>query len=424
MARILPPRSVKPRANLFAALYGPGGSGKTLLALKMAHRLAVETGAEIVFIEADEGRADFYSEFEFRPIPFRDTFSVLELIEEIDTFTEIVREEPNSIVMVIDSLTPFHAAKGGLNDRNNNHYAASFKGNTWSAWSKTGPLEEEPMYAAMRRFTKHAHMILCLEESNDYGGGDKVIGVKPKFRDGFSHRVDTLIRIERYFHQSVTKNDEKLKPGSSAANDVHRAIIEKVSIAWNDPQPDGTVKSEYPVETGTLIPDPQGNIATQLLEYINKDAENYQGAIEEYLNGLKDADRDGLLKAYGYAKRVAWPPQHRQALMDAIVALGSKFQTTSEVAAETLEPTAPIEHYEWSALDMNHPVEQWLKIAEMLNEHCESDIELDAFLEWAGKCQRADNVRGLIENRKVELAHERAREDLRDSQGLTDNDIF
>lgn len=419
MARILPPRSVKPRANLFAALYGPGGSGKTLLALKMAHRLAAETGAEIVFIESDEGRANFYSEFAFRPIPFRERFPVLELIEHINTFTEMVREEPNSIVMIIDSLTPFHTGAEGLNDRNNNVYAKDFGGNTWSAWSKTGPLEEDPMYAAMRRFTKFGHMILCLEEGNDYSGKD-LVGVKPKFRDGFGHRVDTLIRVERYFSQNVTKREEKPKPGS-AVTDTHRAIIEKVSIAWNKPKSDGTVESEYPIQTGTIIADPQGNIASQLLEYINKGAENYQEVIDEYLVSLKDADRDGLLKAYEYAKRVAWPEEHRKTLMEAIVALGNKAPGAILSTPATAVP--PMEHYSWSKLTADHADGNWLDAAEGLDE-CESDIELDAFLAWAAACGHAEAVRGLVNNRKQELAHQRDDEHTKDSVGLTDNDIF
>lgn len=439
--RILPPRSVKPRAHLFAGLYGPGGSGKTLLALKMAHRLAVETGAEIVFIDADEGRADFYSEFQFRPIPFREKFSVLELIEEIDTFTEIARAEPDSIVLIIDSLTPFHTGPGGLNDRNNNFYAGEFKGNTWSAWSKTGPLEEDPMYAAMRRFTKHGHLILCLEEAPDYNGKD-LVGVKPRFRDGFGHRVDTLIRVERYFQQAVTKREEKPKPGT-VATDVHRAIIEKVSIAWNEPRSDGTVETEYPIETGTLIANPQGDIATRLLEYINKGAENYQGSIDEYVEGLKEADRDELLKAYGYAKRVAWPEAHRQALMDAIVSLGSKFQTTEGAPpapplndiVDAVHAAAGMQHivnvalelsqqYAWSELTMNHHAEEWMQAAEDLDNHCESDIELDAFLARAKQCGRWDDVHEVIENRKGELAHDRKVESFRDTQGLDANEIY
>ena len=63
-----------------------------------------------------------------------------------------------------------------------------------------------------------------------------------------------------------------------------------------------------------------------MLEYLNEGAGNYQEVIDEYLEDIKDADRDGMLKAYNYAQHVAWPEEHRQALMDAIVALGSKFQ--------------------------------------------------------------------------------------------------
>lgn len=416
--RILPPRAVKPLSNLLMAIYGPEGSGKTLLSLKCAHRLAAPLGAEIVLIDADDGRAEFYPEFAFRPEPFRDVFSTRRLIEVIDGYTEMVREEPGSIVLLIDSLTAFWEGPGGLKEINDTVNAQDFKGNTWSAWSVTGPQEVDPLYAAMRRFTRYGHMIICLEQRPDYEG-NKQIGVMPKFREGFGHRMDFVIRAERYFHQETTVNDKK---PVDAATSAHRAIIEKVSIARTKPNADGTVDNEYPVKTGTVVPDPDGGMAARLLEYLNEGAGNYEEVMAEYLQQIEDANRDELLKAYNYAKRVVWPEEHRQALMDAIVAMGSKFQSAADEMPAA--PAAPIEHYEWSSLNMNHPVEDWMKIAEMLNEHCESDIELDAFLAWATQCQRADNVRGLIGNRKQELEREREMEHRKDALGLNDQNIY
>ena len=145
MTRILPPRAVKPLAKLLMAIYGPEGSGKTLLSLKCAHRLAAPVGAEIVLIDADDGRAEFYPEFAFRPEPFRDAFSTRRLIEVIDGYTEMVREAPGSIVLLIDSLTAFWEGPGGLKELNDTVNAQDFKGNTWSAWSVTGPQEVDPL---------------------------------------------------------------------------------------------------------------------------------------------------------------------------------------------------------------------------------------------------------------------------------------
>lgn len=404
MTRILPPRAVKPLRNLLLAIYGPEGCGKTLLALKTAYRLAAPASADIVLIDADDGRAELYPEFAFRPEPFRDVFSTRRLIEKIDEYTEMAREAPGSIVMVIDSLTPFWEGNGGLKQLNDTVNAQEFKGNTWSAWSITGPQEVDPLYAAMRRFTQFGHLIACLEQAPDYEG-TKQVGVKPRFRDGFGHRMDFVLRAERYFHQETTVNDAK---PVDAATSSHRVVIEKVTIARNKPNPDGTVDNEYPVKTGTVVPDPDGGIGARLLEYLNEGAANYQEVIDEYLESVKDADRADLLKAYNYAKNVAWPDEHRQALEDAIVALGSRFQTAPEV--EALVPVRAIEgapeQYAWSKLTIANPVEEWVQAAEELDNNCESDIELDAFLAWAKTNERWDNVHELIENRKVELAHE------------------
>lgn len=421
MTRILPPRAVKPLAYLLMAMYGPGGSGKTLLALKTAHRLAAPVGGDIVLIDADEGRSEFYPEFAFRPEPFRDVFSTKRLIQVIDSYTEMVREAPGSVVLIIDSLSPFWAKNGGLQHVNNIVNAKKFGGNTWSAWSVTGPQEEEPLYAAMRRFTKYGHMVLCLEESPDYNGND-LVGVKPHFRTGFSHRVDFLVRVERYMHQADTKRQAKPE---DAAQDSHRAIIEKVSIARTRPNPDGTVESEYPVATGTVIPNPNGEIGARLLEYLNEGAGNYEEVIAEYLESIKDADRDGLLKAYDYAKRVTWPEEYREQLKDGITALGSKFKAPeAPVAAPVEGADRPPEQYFWSDLTHNHPVDEWMHAAEELDNNCESEIELDAFLAWAKQCERWDNVHELIYNRKEEVAHERLSDDIDERSGLTANDIF
>lgn len=406
MTRIFPPRSVKPLSYLLMLLYGPEGCGKTLLALKCAHRLVAPVGGTIVAIDADEGRINYYSEYQFRPEPFRETFSARTLIEKIDEYTAMAREAPGTITMIIDSVTPFWERKGGIKEINDTINVEPFKGNTWSAWSITGPQEVDPLYMAMRRFTKYGHMIICAEQGPDYEK-NKIVGVKPKFRDGFGHRVDFVLRAERYFSQEVTARDETPK---DAATSSHRVIIEKVTIARSKPQPDGTVESEYPVKTGTVVPDADGETAARLLEYLNEGAGNYQEVIDEYLEDIKDADRDGMLKAYNYAQHVAWPEEHREALTNAIVALGSKFQA-AEAAAPTPSAEAasgPAEQYSWSYLTVNHPVEEWEKVAADLETHCKSEIELDHFLALATHHERWGNVHELIDNRKAELAHDRA----------------
>lgn len=419
--RVLPPRAVKPLRNLLLAIYGPEGCGKTLLALKSAHRLAAPVGADIVLIDADDGRAELYPEFQFRPEPFRDVFSARRLVDMIDGYTEMIRESPGSIVMVIDSLTPFWEGNGGLKQLNDTVNAQEFKGNTWSAWSVTGPQEVDPLYAAMRRFTRFGHLIVCLEQAPDYEG-TKQVGVKPRFRDGFGHRMDFVLRAERYFHQETTVNDAK---PTAAATSTHRAVIEKVTIARNQPNADGTTTNEYPVKTGTVIPDPDGGTAARLLEYLNEGAGNYQEVIAEYLEHLQGATRDEMLKAYNYAKNVAWPEQDRKALEDAIVELGSKFQAPQEdpPASEPVR-VGPAPEYRWSGLGPESPVEDWEKAASDLETYCESRIELDAFLAWAKQCERGDDVRELIEHRKRELAHDRGSHDEFYGAGLTDNDIF
>ncbi|MBL1108027.1 AAA family ATPase [Streptomyces sp. 5-8] len=176
-------------------LQGPGGSGKTKTALRMAEKLA--NGGEIGVVDTERGSALKYApvpgrpdieahEFRHLPMAFCSPENLIAAVK--------AAEEARIAVLIIDSWSHFWAGKGGLLARVDQeakkpgHYGGSY-----TAWAPVNDLEQD-MLDVLLNFP--GHVIVTMRTKNDYEmEGKKVtkVGVKTVQREGAEYEFDVVI---------------------------------------------------------------------------------------------------------------------------------------------------------------------------------------------------------------------------------------
>ncbi|MGW4728901.1 AAA family ATPase [Streptomyces shenzhenensis] len=177
------------------ALQGPGGSGKTKTALRMAERLA--DGGSIGVVDTERGSAKKYAivpgrpdlgghEFGHVPMAFCSPENLIAAVR--------AAEEARIAVLIVDSWSHFWAGKGGLLARVEEESKKSTnKGGKFTAWAPVNDLEQD-MLDALLNFP--GHVIVTMRTKNDYEmEGKKVtkVGVKTVQRDGAEYEFDVVI---------------------------------------------------------------------------------------------------------------------------------------------------------------------------------------------------------------------------------------
>lgn len=175
------------------ALQGPGGSGKTKTALRMAERLADGGGIGVVDTERGSalkyapvpGRPDIEAhEFAHLPMAFCSPENLIAAVK--------AAEEARLAVLIIDSWSHFWAGKGGLLARVDEE-GKKINGGKFSAWGPVNEMEQD-MLDALLGFP--GHVIVTMRTKNDYeltGGKVKKLGVKTVQREGAEYEVDVVI---------------------------------------------------------------------------------------------------------------------------------------------------------------------------------------------------------------------------------------
>lgn len=177
------------------ALQGPGGSGKTKSALRIAEGLA--PGGLVGVVDTERRSALKYAPVPGRPDLGGHEFAHLPLAFcSPENLIAVVKaaEEARVQVLIIDSWSHFWAGKGGLlarvdeESKKPGHYGGSY-----TAWAPVNNLEQE-MLDALLGFP--GHVIVTMRTKNDYEmTGSKVtkIGVKTVQREGAEYEVDVVI---------------------------------------------------------------------------------------------------------------------------------------------------------------------------------------------------------------------------------------
>ena len=177
------------------ALQGPGGSGKTKTALRMAERLV--DGGDIGVIDTERGSAKKYAvvpgrpdlgghEFGHMPMAFCSPENLIAAVK--------AAEEARLAVLIVDSWSHFWAGKGGLLARvEEESQKSSNRGGKFTAWAPVNDLEQD-MLDALLNFP--GHVIVTMRTKNDYEmEGKKVtkVGVKTVQREGSEYEFDVVI---------------------------------------------------------------------------------------------------------------------------------------------------------------------------------------------------------------------------------------
>ncbi|MBK3631610.1 AAA family ATPase [Streptomyces sp. MBT97] len=177
------------------ALQGPGGSGKTKTALRMAERLA--DGGPIGVVDTERGSAKKYAivpgrpdlgghEFGHMPMAFCSPENLIAAVK--------AAEEARLAVLIVDSWSHFWAGKGGLLARvEEESKKSSNRGGKFTAWAPVNDLEQDMLDALL---TFPGHVIVTMRTKNDYSMEGKTVtkvGVKTVQREGSEYEFDVVI---------------------------------------------------------------------------------------------------------------------------------------------------------------------------------------------------------------------------------------
>jgi hypothetical protein len=188
-------KQVKLRLNISA----PSGAGKTYSALRMAKGLCNDW-SKVAVIDTENGSASLYSHLgDYNTIDLTPPFQPEKYIEAINACVSAGME-----VIIIDSSTHEWAC---LNEENELLAQSYFKGNTWSAWSKTTPRHDRFINAVLHC---PLHVITCTRskmETVQENGKVKKIGMKDVQREGWEYELTVSLNIDRDTHLAIPSKD-------------------------------------------------------------------------------------------------------------------------------------------------------------------------------------------------------------------------
>lgn len=214
------------------ALQGPGGSGKTKTALRMAEGLAA--GGLIGVVDSERGSA-----LKYAPVPGRPDIEAHEFVHVPMAFCSpenliaVVNSaiEARIAVLIIDSWSHYWAGKGGLLARVDEESKKSGNfGGKFTAWGPVNELEQD-MLDALLNFP--GHVIVTMRTKNDYAMEGKTVtkvGVKTVQREGAEYEVDVVIDMIAGTG-TVTKTRYTALNGASVhhpGEDFAEAILEQL----------------------------------------------------------------------------------------------------------------------------------------------------------------------------------------------------
>jgi hypothetical protein len=252
-------KASKKRARLRLALIGPGGSGKTYTALRLATSLA--QGGTIAGIDTERGSMSKYAnEFKFDVDDQMATFAPAEYTRRIHE-----AEKAGYAVIIIDSLSHAWSGIGGALEMVDSAVARTRAHNSFAAWREVTPAHNALVDAML---SSPCHIIVTMRVKTEYvleenEKGKKVprrIGLAPIQRDGLEYEFDVMCDMDL---------DNTLIVGKTRCSAIHGAIVRKPGdefanklVAWLT---DGEEAPPPPAPDPVVTADPEG-LATQIME--------------------------------------------------------------------------------------------------------------------------------------------------------------
>lgn len=189
-------QQVKLRLNISA----PSGAGKTMSALLMAKGL-VNDWSKIAVIDTENGSASLYSHLgDFNVIDLQSPFTPEKYIQALTACTNAGME-----AIIIDSSSHEWNC---LLEENELLAQTNFRGNTWSAWSKSTPRHDKFVNAVLH---SPAHVITCTRSKMEtvMGEGKKVhkVGMKDVQREGWEYELTVSLNLDRETHLATPSKD-------------------------------------------------------------------------------------------------------------------------------------------------------------------------------------------------------------------------
>ena len=189
-------KQVKLRLNISA----PSGAGKTMSALLMAKGL-VGDWSKIAVIDTENGSSSLYSHLgDFNVIDMQAPFTPEKYTQALNACVNGGME-----CIIIDSSSHEWNC---LLEENELLAQSMFRGNTWSAWSKTTPRHDKFVNSVLHC---PAHVITCTRSKMEtvMGEGKKVhkVGMKDVQREGWEYELTVSLNIDRDTHLAVPSKD-------------------------------------------------------------------------------------------------------------------------------------------------------------------------------------------------------------------------
>ena len=196
-------KATRKKQHLTLNLSGPAGAGKTYSALLLAKGLVGDWN-KIGLIDTENGSASLYSHLgPFNTLDLQPPFTPESYIEAIDTCIKAGIE-----CIILDSSSHEWSGPGGCIEINEHLAQSAFKGNTWSAWSKTTPRHDAFVQKVLQC---RCHVITCTRSKMETVMTDdkkvKKLGMKDIQREGWEYELTVSLNIDRDTHTAVASKD-------------------------------------------------------------------------------------------------------------------------------------------------------------------------------------------------------------------------
>lgn len=258
-------KAQRKRAYMRLALAGPTGSGKTWSALSVASQFS----DRIAVIDTERGSASLYSDkFSFDAMDFRPPYDPRRLVQSMKDAAEHVGTEG---VVIVDSLSHFWEAEGGLLDIVDDAAKKSPSKNGFVAWKQGTPIHNALVEAMIGL---PAHLIVCMRSKMEYvqdkdsTGRTQVtkIGLAPVQRNGIEYEFTVTADLDFEHNLMVTKTRCALLDGKvfRSNKEADMAIVLRDWLAGGE--------GPLPVATSPVIPPPVASEAVKIARQAVKDA--------------------------------------------------------------------------------------------------------------------------------------------------------